>query len=640
MTAEVKLSQKKGSGGLIYSVIFLLAMVVLYIGERMVFESQAGRAVLAGLALAGILTAIVGRLYRRRQIGQTAHPVESRILICYLVSAGALLLYAAQADFVMERLRPLFAEARSAERYQVALSVLWPIVWTCAILPLLFIEISYSSMHVTQTVELNRIRRSAVSGLILGLTLSLLFLVNYISSEFNKKVDLSYFKTTQPSESSKKMIRNLSEPLQVILFFPGANEVQEQAEAYFAELKKESSYFQLRTVDHALAPDLAKELSVTDNGTVVLSRGKQQEKITIGTKLKRAKSSLKKLDSEFQNAFAKLSRVQKVAYFTVGHEERALEEWEKMPGSSIRDLRALLLRLNYAIKDLGIGQGLGVEVPSDATLVIVPGPRKEFLPAEVNALKTYLQGGGRMMAFLDPEAGLDMASLLNPFGLKYSPVRLANDRFYVRLTYTPADRHFIFSNRFSSHPSVSTLTRHSSQLATVMLGVGALEEIPSTEGKKPQIQFTLHSMPFTWNDLNNNRTFDAPAETRKAYEMAATVTMKGDRPILPKPKAAPPTKGKSKGGEPAEMRLLVVADSDLISDQVFRNPGNGYLFLDSLKWLSGEEELIGETSSEEDVKIMHTRKEDQLWFYLTIFGAPALVLGAGLFYTTRRRRRS
>jgi hypothetical protein len=77
----------------------------------------------------------------------------------------------------------------------------------------------------------------------------------------------------------------------------------------------------------------------------------------------------------------------------------------------------------------------------------------------------------------------------------------------------------------------------------------------------------------------------------------------------------------------------------MISDGLFRNLGNGHFFLDGLKWLGGEEDIIGETSSEEDVRIVHTRKEDQLWFYLTIFAVPALVLGAGLFYTRRIRRR-
>jgi len=42
----------------------------------------------------------------------------------------------------------------------------------------------------------------------------------------------------------------------------------------------------------------------------------------------------------------------------------------------------------------GLGQGLGQEVPPDATVVILAGPRKEFLAAEIEALKKYLDGGG------------------------------------------------------------------------------------------------------------------------------------------------------------------------------------------------------------------------------------------------------
>jgi LPXTG-motif cell wall-anchored protein len=96
----------------------------------------------------------------------------------------------------------------------------------------------------------------------------------------------------------------------------------------------------------------------------------------------------------------------------------------------------------------------------------------------------------------------------------------------------------------------------------------------------------------------------------------------------------------NKKAEPPELRLIAVGDSDMISDKVLRNPGNAYFLVDAVKWLGGEEEYMGKTSSEEDVRIMHTRKEDQLWFYLTIFGVPALVLGGGIFYTYRRRRRS
>jgi ABC-type uncharacterized transport system involved in gliding motility auxiliary subunit len=625
---------RRGAGGIIFSALFLASMVFFFIGERLVLESTLLRLVLAGMGTLGVAVAIVGRYLRRGKVPPAARMVENRLLICYLVGVIALLLYAAQADFIMDRIRAAFSEPRLAERYQGVLMALWPVIWISSVVPMIFIEVSYAPMDVARTLEPARVRRSARSGLVLAMTLCLIFVLNFISSEFNKKVDLSYFKTTKASESSRKLVQHLSEKMEALLFFPGANEVQDQVEAYFSELHRASPrHFVVKVVDHVLEPALAKELDVSQNGVAVLRRGKQHEQIRVGTKLSRAKRKLKKLDGEFQKAFAKVSRDQKVAYLTVGHEERSHMVRDSVKGSSVKDLRTVLEQMNYEIKELGLGQGLGKEVPADASVVMIFGPKKKFLPAELASLRKYLEQGGRLMAFLDPEAAeVDLAGLLNPFGLKFVPTRLANDRFFVRVTHTKADRGMVFSTRFSAHPSVNTLSRNSNRLATVMLGAGYLEEIPPTLGgkEKPQVQFTIHSMPFTWDDANQNLEFDAAGEKRKVYELAAVASMKtgGNRP---------PGKT-SKKAETDEMRLIVVADSDAISDRVFRNPGNGYIIVDGLKWLVGEEKYIGETSSEEDIRILHTRKEDQIWFYLTIFGVPALVLGAGLYYTLRRRR--
>lgn len=624
---------RKGSAGIIFTALYLGAMVLLYLGERLVVESTLIRVGLDGLAAVGILVAVAGRLSRRRKVPAAARGVETLILSLYLLGVLALLVYLAQADFMMEKLRPAFEQARSADRYQGALTALWPVLWICAVVPLVFVELSYAQMDVAKTVEPARVRRSAGSGALLALTASLLFVASFIVEEYDEKIDLSYFKTTRPSESSRKMVTNLSEKVQAKLFFPGTNEVLDEAMSYFKDLARESKHFTASQVDQVMEPELAKELGVSQNGTVVLVQNNQHQQISLGTKLERAKRKLKQLDSEFQTAFRKLMKQQKVAYITVGHEERSKEQRDGVRGSEIRDAVSWLEKLNFAVKDLGIGQGLASEVPADASLVLIPGPRKDLLPAEVEALRRYLRGGGKVMLLLDPEAGLTFEALLRPFGLRYTPVKLANDKFYVRLSYTQADRNVLFTNRFSAHPSVSTLTRNANRLVTILLGAGSLEEVPPEAGLKTRVQLTLHSMPFTWDDGNGNMVFDSGSEKRKVYELAAAVTM-------PAPGAAKDTKkDKKKGKDEPEMRLIVAADSDMISDGLFRNLGNGHFFLDSVKWLSGDEEIIGETSSEEDVRIVHTRKEDQLWFYLTIFAVPALVLAGGLFYTRRIRRR-
>ena len=116
----------------------------------------------------------------------------------------------------------------------------------------------------------------------------------------------------------------------------------------------------------------------------------------------------------------------------------------------------------------------------------------------------------------------------------------------------------------------------------------------------------------TFADKNGNFTQD-PGEEKRAWELAATAVKK-------------------------DARVFVIADSDWMGDEAIKVPGNSVLALDVIHWLMGDEAFSGQTSTEADVKITHTRKQDVAWFYSTIFLAPALVIGAGVVVTRSSRR--
>ena len=90
---------------------------------------------------------------------------------------------------------------------------------------------------------------------------------------------------------------------------------------------------------------------------------------------------------------------------------------------------------------------------------------------------------------------------------------------------------------------------------------------------------------------------------------------------------------------PHGMRALVFADADLLTDGLLGRVRLNYdLAGDVIKWLGGEEQYSGETQSEKDVAIEHTKSQDVAWFYSTIVGAPVLVLACGLLVVARRRK--
>lgn len=611
---------------------YLVGMLLIYVGERLVGSPQGVRLLLDGFGLAAILWAVIGRLVNRAGSSGERRSVEGRVLAAYLAGILALALYALQLDPVRSALLPFLEAGKGLDRFEGILEVLWPIVWISAVLPLVFMEISYASMARAPRIERWRVAFSARSGLTIAWLCATLFLVNYIANVHNRKWDLTYLRVSSPSEQAREMVSNLTEPLDVVLFFPDVNEVREEVLSYLSELEPLSDLLRVSAYDQVLEPKKAEELGARQNGTLAFRYGDKKETLRLGLDLDEARSKLNKLDEEFQKKFLTLVAAKKIAYFTTGHGERPYD-WttDKDARAPVKDLKSILRKQNFEVKPLGVGQGLGSEVPEDASLVLIIDPTEDFLPEELDALHRYLDRGGRMWVALDPESRSNIADLVASYGVRFVGVPLANDRYYLRAHYNKADRYNVFTNRTSSHSSVNTLSRNASRMAVVLPGTGYLEKVDGAPGK---VVMTLRSMSMTWADENRNLEHDGPEEEKKTYDLAAAVTA----PVTASAEGEAETVPAGQKGKD-EMRMIVLADADALSDKAIGNLGNYYLFADGLKWLIGEEAVLGSVTTEEDVRITHTKQEDVAWFYLTIFAVPAFLLVIGIIYNQLRLRR-
>jgi hypothetical protein len=223
-------------------------------------------------------------------------------------------------------------------------------------------------------------------------------------------------------------------------------------------------------------------------------------------------------------------------------------------------------------------------------------------------------------------------------GVEFSPLVLANDKQFARRRYNDSDKTLLVTNRFSSHASVSTLSRNSARAAILVAGAGSVQR---ATGGTAKVDIALRAMANTFGDANRNYLFDEGSEKRDSFGLAAAVTLPVDGSPSPEPKKDEKTDKKDIPvvAPPNEMRAFVLADADVLTDLVMSNfMANQLLVIDALRWLGGEESFAGEVNTEEDVRIEHTQQKDLVWFYGTIFGAPALVLGLGLAYSRKSRR--
>lgn len=633
-------------------ILFFLGMGALYVGERMLLGSGAGRWIGTGLGLLLIAASFALRF----QSLATADPSHQRghraAMIWSGVSVGALLLYALTTDTAVGLLG-LNAEATA--RWTGAWLAVWPIVWLVGAIPSIMIDRSLRQHPVV--LPRGTVRAATLSGVSTALVVSLLFPVNYLARDHDAEWDVAYFRTTRPGDSTLALVRNLADPVEVILFYASANDVKEQLVPYFERLEDESAgSLTLTVVDQPLVPTLAEELKVRENGYVVLRQGEATQKFKVGTDLDRAKRDLKKLDSLVQQHLLELTRGQRIAYLMTGHGEAHPREREN-PLRKLRKFKKTLESMKVKVQDFGLTEGSADAVPDDADLVVLMDPTSPLLPEEQAALLTWLHGGGALLVGVEPQSER-LTGLLAPLGVEVGEAPLGNESVYAALFRGPMDRHNLATNRFGTHASVKALSRNSSRTGVILPGAVAVREVDA-DGAATHI--LIRSMAHTFEDANISFSRDAD-EPEDTLLLALASTGTGitlpqanalNTPAVPEP-TDEPTDGEPADlalaapftatapdltGPPGDWRVIVIGDTTLWSDPLLEvAPGNQQLLHDMVGWLLGEEEIVGAVSSEEDAKIQHTRDSDVKWFYGTIFLVPLLVLLGGLVFTRVRRR--
>ena len=698
---------------------YVLGLVLVYLGERVLEPMPTARYLVTAVGLGAVSGATVVRFLPRFRVGGERQDIEKLLGVLSVFGVAALATYFLTSDFGWEKSGLIALEPETGQRLRGVLTIVWVVLVLVATLPMLFAEAALLPMRHAERPEARRVRAAAVSGLTLVVAATYGALFVYSADKVAVRVDYSYFKTSRASDSTRKIADSLSEPLEVVAFFPQVSEVKTEVENYLTELGRGVPNLKIEIQDRLLVPKRAKELKATQDGVIVLAKGSVTESLTIGVDEKNARAKLKTLDRDFQEKLLKIVRARRVAYLTVGHGE--LNDPSQDDGSqrSVKIARTILQKQNYLVKDLGLSQGLGSEVPDDADVVFVLGPTEPFAREELASLERFGARGGRLFIALDPDAvswaeagsgaadggeaepappgssttpapsaapsaaaakpapsgvapkpapsaaphgsaapagsaappmpeapkpilsagASGLVALGRIVGVEFSPVVLANDKQHVRRRYNDSDRTLLVTNRFSSHASVSTLSRNSARAAVGVFGSGSLER---AAGATEKVDFALKSVAGTFADANKNYRADAD-EKPGAYNLAAAVTRPRSaeplkKKVEPEPKADAKKDAKS---DPDEMRAFVLADADAVTDVVLANVvANQVLFADAVRWLGGEESFAGEVNTEEDVRIEHTKQKDLVWFYATIFGAPALVLGAGLLLSRRGKKKA
>jgi ABC-type uncharacterized transport system involved in gliding motility auxiliary subunit len=234
---------------------------------------------------------------------------------------------------------------------------------------------------------------------------------------------------------------------------------------------------------------------------------------------------------------------------------------------------------NYGVKELLLLREK--DVPENAAVLVVAGPKRDPLPSELTALERYVQRGGKLLVLLDP----DQAPALGTFLEKYG-IRPGQDVIVDRLSRVLGGDYLIpVVTQYESHPITREFT-----LASFFPFARTVDALPGP----PQgvtVQVLARTGEGSWAETDRETLklgqarFDPGKDRRGPVPVGAVATVEG-KPPAKKGDAKPAAGPESEPAGPRKARIVAYGTAAFAANNYLNLSGNKDLFLNSISWLA------------------------------------------------------
>jgi ABC-type uncharacterized transport system involved in gliding motility auxiliary subunit len=430
----------------------------------------------------------------------------------------------------------------------------------------------------------------------------ILVVVNAIVYQNPTQWDWTESKQNSLAPETISTLKALPAPVHAIGFFTSRLSNSDTATLFSNVKTKSNGKFTFEFINPESNPAKAQQYKVTQDGTVVLILNGHQELITTST------------EQNFTNALVRLMNPgQRTVYFLTGHGER---NSETSSAKAYTRARTVLESKNYTVKTLNLlAQN---KIPEDALAVIISGPTQPVSGEEMSLLKDYVSKGGSLVVLEDPILTSDAGKAPDPI-LDYLTatwgITVNND-----IVIDPSSSQVIVAieNTYGSHAITDSLisqnlvsffpTARSLTLDSTVQGVQTTELVKTIDRSWGETDFSALQ--------NNQVSFDA------STDIAGPLTI-----------AVAAENANAKG------RVVVIGDSDFASDTYFDQYGNADVFINSVDWAAGQENMISLTTKQPVARQM--RLVNNITMLLLAFAfvilIPGLIVAGGVVSWLVRR---
>lgn len=452
--------------------------------------------------------------------------------------------------------------------------------------------------------------RYGSNALILSLAfLGIVVVANYLVYQNDQRWDLTENQLNTLAPETLDTLAKLPETVQVVAFYTARNTARASAEdllkRYVLSSDRRISY---EFVDPEVEPVRAQQAGFSRDGDIFLYMGQKKEKATFASEQAITGALLRLISGGVKNA-----------YFLAGH-----GEYDPMTAGerSYSQVKQTLESKNYTVHSLNL---LTVSaIPEDADVLVIAGPRKPLAENEVNLVKEYVANGGRLMVLLDPTIGMDPGDAPDPL-VDYLAQDLGivvNDDLIIDLIGQQqwGQPLLAVGANYSGHP----IGRGISNFATLFPQSRSLKVKEAASGVSSQSVVSTTEQSWAESDLaglmeGNQAQPDEGVDTFGPLNLMVAAE-----------------------NFTTQARIVVVGDSDFAGDEFINALGNADLFVNSLDWVAGQEDLITLTPKSDTQRTLNLPSVPYLTgliILVAIFILPGSVLAVGIAVAISRKRR-
>jgi ABC-type uncharacterized transport system involved in gliding motility auxiliary subunit len=435
--------------------------------------------------------------------------------------------------------------------------------------------------------------------------LVLMGLLAWLSTRYSLEADWTRGGRNTLSLDSRQLLDEMPDAIHITAFATDNDVIRGRIADLVARYQRHKPTVDLQFVNPDAEPERTRDLGITMDGELLIAYQGRSEKV----------QSLS--EQSITNALLRIARQkQRKVAFLSGHGER---DPKGQANHDYGQFGKLLEQKGIELAGLNLAET--PKIPSDINLLVLADPRVSLLPGEVHLLNKYVEQGGNLLWLAEPGTSVGLDPLAETLGIEFLPGVVVDATTQLFGIDNPA---FAIIPSYPMHP----ITREMTSLTLFPHAVAL--EVDSPENWKAEPLLT--TLDRSWTEIgpiSGTIKFDEDSDERMGpldIGYAFTRSRNG--------------KSAHTDDSDGEQRVVVIGDSDFLSNAYLGNAGNVDLGLNLFNWLNHDDEFIAITArTAGDVNLELSRLAQTLIAFGFLFGLPLLLLGSGVTIWWRRRNR-